>query len=129
MIAYNALVREHFFSPRNAGFLLLESKETVFVSQGKKALGDWVDVQLCCNQSEVILYFRYKVLGHPFLIAGLSMYSEALIGKTLDEALRVSHKEMIDLLGIPKNKYYCALFLEDLMGEMVNAWREKYGKN
>lgn len=128
MMMYNDIVTTHFFSPRNVTPQHLALSGMCQLEKGEKSLGDWVFVTFQCNEAEEILYFTYKVFGHPFLIAGLSVWSEYCRGKTLVEVSQLSHQTLIQDFAIPKNKQYLALFLEDLLRDMVKTWREEHGE-
>lgn len=119
----NEIVKEHFFSPRNITPDALPRADMLVMEKGDKSIGDWVRVTYQCNRQEEILYFTYKVFGHPYLIAGLSLYSEKMLGKQLEKLNHVSSLEIIQQFEIPKNKQYLALFLEDVFREMVMFWR------
>lgn len=124
MSEYNALVTDHFFSPRNIGNTPPEGIKVYVVKHGDRALGEYAEVRFCLNDRLDILYFNYKVLGHPYLIAGLSYLSEALKGKPLSKANTFTHEVLTEHLDIPKNKRYCALFLEDVLQDMLRKGRD-----
>lgn len=128
MSPYNSLVKDHFFNPRNNETLVIDDQKAVCITVGEKALGDYIRAVLVCNAEEEILYFRYKVLGNPYLIAGISYCSDALIGKRLSEAMMFSHLHVVRELAIPKNRLYCALMVEDTVKDLISTWWKTYGR-
>lgn len=123
----NALLKQHFFNPLN----ILSSKDTVsdFVnaSVGSKALGDAITLYIACDkESKIIKQFKYKVYGNPYLIAALSYLSTELVETVLSEKPYVLAQKLIDVLSIPKTKYYCAYMLEDACNQVVTNWQNAH---
>ena len=119
MIAYNDVVKEHFFAPKNVDAGHLGHVEPA--SFGSREACEYICVWMDCNGGK-ITKMTYKVLGNPYLIAMLSITSEALVGKTLEEALHYDYASSIALLDIPKHKRYCVILVWDVVKVLIERW-------
>ncbi len=119
MIAYNDVVKEHFFAPKNveAGHLSHIEPASLGSMEACEHISVWMD----CRDGK-IAKVTYKVLGNPYLIAMLSLTSEALAGKTLEEAFHHDFAASIALLEIPKHKRYCVMLVEDVVKILIERW-------
>jgi nitrogen fixation NifU-like protein len=105
MIMYNKKVMDHFMSPRNVG----EIKDADSTGQvGNPVCGD-------------IMTFYIKVKDNK-----IADVSEMAKGKTLDEALKITNKDVAkELGGLPKNKLHCSNLGADALHKAINNYIEK----
>ncbi|MBC8389279.1 MAG: iron-sulfur cluster assembly scaffold protein [Actinobacteria bacterium] len=90
MVEYSKRVMEHFMNPRNVG----EIKDADGIGEiGNPVCGDMMSfyIKVKDNKLEDI---KFKTFGCGAAIAVSSMVSEAAKGKTLDEALRITNKDI-----------------------------------
>ena len=95
MVEYSKRVMEHFMNPRNVG----EIKDADGIGEiGNPVCGDMMSfyIKVKDNKLEDI---KFKTFGCGAAIAVSSMVSEAAKGKTLDEALRITNKDIAKKLG------------------------------
>ena len=109
---YPEKVKEHFINPRN--FLFGDESQFDFdaVGQvGNPICGDQMRMYIQVDKkTDTIKDVRWKTYGCASAIASTSALSELAKGKTLDEALEISAKDIDDYLGnLPKNKFHCWL--------------------
>jgi len=72
---------------------------------------------------------KFKTFGCGAAIAVSSMVSEAAKGKTLDEALRITNKDIAKKLGgLPKNKLHCSNLGADALHKAIKDYLDKKGK-
>lgn len=116
MIIDNKQVKEHFFSPKNCDVGDMTHVESVVC--GSLEAGERVEMWMEC-QDERVNQLTYKVLGNPYLIAILSISSEALVGKTLEEVEHFDFNAYVTELQIPKNKRYCVMMVQDIVSECI----------
>ena len=105
---YNLNVMDHFLNPRNIGELS-ESEYNGFSITGDSSCGDqlylWIKVE-----TNRIKDIKFKSFGCPGAIATSSMMTVLVKGKTIDEAKKITDKDVIEALGgIPNPKKHCSL--------------------
>jgi nitrogen fixation NifU-like protein len=102
---YSKEVMDHFTRPRNVGYL---EHPSVAVQYGDPACGDCLLVFLQIEQG-IIRDMKYKVLGCAAAIATASITSEMVIGRTLEQAMELTEKQVADALGgLPPQKMHCS---------------------
>ncbi len=106
-IGYTEKVIDHFMNPRNAG----EMKDAdVSSTVGSVACGDMIKIFLKIDESDRIDKISFLSYGCASNIATTSVMTELVKGKTLEEAKKLSFKEIVEELGgLPAIKYHCAV--------------------
>jgi len=67
---------------------------------------------------------RWKTYGCASAIASTSALSELAKGKTLDDALKISAKDIDNYLGnLPKHKFHCSILGHDALRDAINNYR------
>jgi nitrogen fixation NifU-like protein len=105
MPVYSEKVMEHFMHPRNVGEI--ENADGIG-EEGNPVCGDMMTfyIKVKDNRLEDV---KFKTFGCGAAIAVSSMVSEMAIGKTLDEAMKITPASVAEeLQGLPKNKYHCS---------------------
>ena len=112
---------DHFANPRNIGEL--ENADGVG-EVGNAKCGDIMKMYLKIDGG-IITDVKFKTFGCGAAIATSSMATEMIIGKTVQEALEVTNKAVMDALGgLPPVKVHCSLLAE----QAVNAALWDYAK-
>lgn len=76
-------------------------------------------------EDDKIKDIRWKTYGCASAIASTSALSEVAKGKTLDEALEISAKDIDDYLGnLPKHKFHCSILGHDALKEAIKNYRD-----
>ena len=102
---YTDKVLEHFGSPRNMGEI--ENADGVGMV-GNPACGDVMQITIKVEDGR-IADVKFKTLGCAAAIATSSITTEMAKGKTLEEAMLISRKQVADELGgLPPNKMHCS---------------------
>jgi len=105
MPVYSQKVMEHFMNPRNVG----EIEDADGIGEvGNPICGDMMTfyIKVKDNRLEDI---KFKTFGCGAAIAVSSMVSEMAMGKTLDEAMKITPQSVADELeGLPKQKFHCS---------------------
>ena len=101
---YSEKVMDHFANPRNCR--MMEDANGVG-TVGNPTCGDLMTIYIKVNDDEVIEDISFQTFGCGAAIATSSMITEIAVGKTLDEALKISRNDVADELdGLPPVKKY-----------------------
>ncbi len=111
VIEYSEKVMDHFTNPRNVG----EIEDAAGVGTvGNAKCGDIMRIYLDIDENQVIRDAKFKTFGCGAAVATSSMATELIIGKTVQEALNVTNKAVMEALdGLPKVKVHCSLLAEE----------------
>jgi len=119
---YSDKVMEHFTKPRNIG----EVAEPDGVGEvGNPVCGDMMKftIKVKDNRIEDV---KYLTFGCGAAIAVSSMVSEMAKGKTLEEALKITNKQVAEELGgLPGNKMHCSNLGADALHKAIEDYMEK----
>jgi nitrogen fixation NifU-like protein len=119
---YSEKVMEHFQNPRNVGVI----KDADGVGQvGNPVCGDMMTFYINVKDGR-ISDVKFQTFGCGAAIAVSSMVSEMAIGKTLDEAMKITNADVAEELGgLPKNKLHCSNLGADALHNAIQDYREK----
>ena len=107
---YTEQVMDHFMNPRNMGEM--ENPDGVG-TVGNAKCGDIMRIYLDIDENQVVRDAKFKTFGCGAAIATSSMATEMIIGKTIQEALEVTNKAVMEALGgLPPVKVHCSLLAE-----------------
>ena len=122
MPIYGERVMEHFMNPRNVG----EIEEPDGVGEmGNPVCGDMMTfyIKVKDNRLEDV---KFKTFGCGAAIAVSSMVSEMAIGKTLEEAIKITPQLVADELeGLPKNKLHCSNLGAQALHKAIQDYQSK----
>lgn len=124
---YTDIVKDHFLNPRN--FLMGDESKFKYDTVGlvgNPICGDQMKMYLQIKD-DIITDIRWKTYGCASAIASTSALSELAKGKTLDEALKITAKDIDDYLGnLPKHKFHCSILGHDALKDAIEKYRESH---
>jgi nitrogen fixation NifU-like protein len=123
MQQYNEKVIDYFMNPRNVGGI----PDADGVGEvGNPRCGDVMKIYLDVDENEVIRDVKFETFGCAAAIATSSMATEMVKGLTIDEALRITNREVANELGgLPAEKLHCSLLAEEALRAAVANYRER----
>ena len=124
MALYTDTVMDHFMHPRNVG----EIADADGVGEvGNAKCGDIMKMYLKIKNN-VIEDAKFETFGCGSAIASSSMATEMVKGKTVDEALAVTNRQVVDALGgLPAHKLHCSVLAEESIKAAVRDYYDKNG--
>ena len=123
-MAYSAKVMDHFANPRNVG----EMKDYSGVGEvGNPKCGDIMRMYIKV-EGNVITDVSFMTFGCGAAIATSSMATELIKGKTIDEALKLTNKAVMEALdGLPAHKLHCSVLAEEAVRAAVKDYYDRNG--
>ena len=124
MARYSDIVMDHFMHPRNVG----EIENPDGVGQvGNAKCGDIMKMYLKIRDN-VIQDVKFETFGCGSAIASSSMATEMIKGKTIDEALAVTNRQVVDALGgLPAHKLHCSVLAEESIKSAIKDYYDRHG--
>ena len=123
---YSEKVMDHFTNPRNVGEI--ENADGVGVV-GNAKCGDIMKMYLKIDDNGVITDCKFKTFGCGAAIATASMATALVKGHTVDDALKLTNKAVVEALdGLPPVKVHCSVLAEEAIKTAVADYYTKIGK-
>ena len=120
---YHARVIQHYESPRNVGSFKKDEKNIGTGLVGAPACGDVMKLQVKVEDG-VIVDAKFKTFGCGSAIASSSVATEWIKGKTVEEAMNVTNKDIASYLSLPPVKLHCSMLAEDAIKAALNNVKE-----
>ena len=119
---YTDKVMDHFQNPRNVGEI--ENADGVG-TEGNPTCGDLMTIYIKVEDN-IITDVKFKTFGCGAAIATSSMITEMAVGKTIEEALKISRNDVADELeGLPPVKMHCSNLAADALRAAIADYKMK----
>lgn len=121
---YSDKVLDHFENPRNVGEI--ENASGVGIV-GNPRCGDIMKMYILVDKdTNIITDCKFKTFGCAAAIATSSIATEMIKGKTIEEALKVTNKAVVEALdGLPPIKIHCSLLAEEAIKAAIYDYSKK----
>lgn len=119
---YTEQVMDHFMNPRNMG----EMEDANGVGTvGNAKCGDIMRIYIKV-ENDIITDVSFKTFGCGAAIATSSKATELVKGKTIDEALQITNKAVMEALGgLPPVKVHCSVLAEEALHAAIQDYRDR----
>ena len=125
-MAYSDKVIDHYNNPRNVGTMDKGATEVGTGLVGAPECGDVMRLQIKVNpETQIIEDAKFKTFGCGSAIASSSLVTEWVKGKTVEEALKITNKEIAKELSLPPVKIHCSVLAEDAIKAAIEDFRAK----
>ena len=126
MALYSDKVMDHFQHPRNVG--KMEDADGIG-EVGNAKCGDIMRMYIKVDpDTQVITDVKFNTFGCGSAIASSSMATEMIKGKSIEDALALTNKEVVDALGgLPAHKLHCSVLAEEAVKSAVKDYYDKNG--
>ncbi|MFA6186870.1 MAG: Fe-S cluster assembly protein NifU [Phycisphaerae bacterium] len=123
---YNEKVMDYFLHPKNAGEI--ENPDGVG-EEGSLACGDSLKLTFKLDKEGRIADAKFKTFGCASAIASSSIMTEMIKGLTLEEAEKVTNKDIVDKLGgLPEQKMHCSVMGMEALQKAIANYHSSKGK-
>lgn len=126
MKLYSEKVMDHFMNPRNVGEMEDPDGTGIY---GSPVCGDMMQIQVKI-EDDVIKDAKFKTFGCGSAIASSSMATSMIIGMNVEDALKITNKNIIDELGgLPPVKVHCSVLADHAIKSAIYDYAQKNGKH
>ena len=121
---YSEKVMDHFRNPRNVGEL---SDADGIGEVGNAKCGDIMRMYIKVKDN-IITDVKFMTFGCGSAIATSSIATEMIKGRSIDDALELSNKAVVEALGgLPEHKIHCSVLAEEAVKAAVKDYYDKNG--
>ena len=118
---YSEKVMDHFYNPRNVGEIVNPSGVG---SVGNPTCGDIMKLYIKVDENGIITDAKFRTFGCASAIASSSIATEMIIGKSIDEARKISNRAIADALdGLPPEKLHCSVLAADALNKAIDDFK------
>ncbi len=124
MMLYSDKVMDHFTNPRNVG----EIEDADGIGEvGNAKCGDIMKMYIKVDKN-IITDVKFKTFGCGAAVATSSMATEMIKGKSIDDALKLTNKAVVEALeGLPDVKIHCSVLAEQAMKSAIADYYRRQG--
>jgi len=121
---YSEKVMEHFSSPKNVG----ELKDANGIGEvGNAKCGDIMKMYIKV-ENNIIKDISFKTFGCGAAIATSSIATEMIKGSTIEDALKLTNKAVVEALdGLPTSKIHCSVLAEQAIRSAISDYYTRLG--
>ena len=121
---YNEKVMQAFQNPKNVGEV---ENYNAIGTVGNENCGDIMQITMLIEDG-IIKDAKFKTFGCAAAVASSSTATAMIIGKTIDEALKIKNSDVIESLeGLPPQKIHCSVLAEEAIKLAIEDYYSRQG--
>lgn len=124
-MAYSEKLLDHYENPKNVGSFDKKEKNIGTALVGAPACGDVMKLQIKVSNDGTIQDAKFKTFGCGSAIASSSLATEWIKGKNIDEADKITNKEIAQELSLPPVKIHCSVLAEEAIKGAIKDFKDK----
>lgn len=120
---YNEKVMEVFRNPQHMGEV---ENYNAIGTVGNETCGDIMQITMRINDEGIIEDAKFKTFGCAAAVATSSTATGMIIGKSIEEALKLTNKQVVtELEGLPPQKIHCSVLAEDAIRAAIDDYQKR----
>ena len=123
---YSPEVHNHYNNPQNVGSFSKDEENVGIGVVGAPSCGDVMKLSIKVDpKTNVILDAKFKTFGCLSAIASSSYATTQIIGRTLDEAVKLKNTDIAHDLSLPPVKLHCSVLAADAIKQAISSYHDK----
>ena len=123
-MAYSKKLLDHYENPQNVGSFAKEETGIGTGLVGAPACGDVMKLQIKVENG-IIKDAKFKTFGCGSAIASSSLATEWIKGQSIDEAAKITNKEIAQELSLPPVKIHCSVLAEEAIKAAIEDYKKQ----
>lgn len=128
-MAYSKKLLNHYENPQNVGSFTKEEENVGTGLVGAPACGDVMKLQIKVSDGGIITDARFKTFGCGSAIASSSLATEWIKGQKIDEAEKITNKQIAEELSLPPVKIHCSVLAEEAIKAAIEDYKKRKNAN
>ena len=124
-MAYSKKLLDHYENPHNVGSFAKDEENIGTGLVGAPSCGDVMKLQIKVDDNGVITDAKFKTFGCGSAIASSSLATEWIKGQSLENAEKLTNKEIAQELSLPPVKIHCSVLAEEAIKAAIEDYRTK----
>ena len=124
-MSYSKEVIDHYENPRNVGAFAKGEENIGTGLVGAPACGDVMKLQIKVSDDGTITEAKFKTFGCGSAIASSSLVTEWVKGKNIEEAGKITNKEIAQELSLPPVKIHCSVLAEEAVKAAIEDYKKR----
>lgn len=124
-MSYSKELLNHYENPQNVGSFAKEEKNIGTGLVGAPACGDVMKLQIKVSDDGIIEDAKFKTFGCGSAIASSSLATEWIKGMKIDDAVKITNKEIAEELSLPPVKIHCSVLAEEAIKSAIEDYKKQ----
>ena len=124
-MAYSKELLNHYENPQNVGSFAKDEKNIGTGLVGAPACGDVMKLQIKVDEEGIITDAKFKTFGCGSAIASSSLATEWIKGRKIEDAARITNKEIANELSLPPVKIHCSVLAEEAIKAAIEDYQKR----
>ncbi|MFM6972959.1 MAG: Fe-S cluster assembly scaffold IscU [Alphaproteobacteria bacterium] len=127
-MSYSKELLNHYENPQNVGSFAKDEKNIGTGLVGAPACGDVMKLQIKVSDEGIIEDAKFKTFGCGSAIASSSLATEWIKGMKIDDAVKITNKEIAEELSLPPVKIHCSVLAEEAIKSAIEDYKKQKEK-